>query len=309
MTGNPPLAVSGRRSRGAARAAALVALAALALPLLVAGAPPAAAPPAAALSDPLPDAERTTVSTVAGMGRYNGDGQLGKDATLTMPFGQGVIGTLGHPFAGLAVDAAGNLYVADRGNNRVRKIAPDWRLYSVAGTGAAEHSGDSGSARAVALNQPTAVAVGPDGGVYIADSRNGLIRRLDPASGALTTVAGNAEGEGAGPLAPLRARNARLSFPEGVAAGADGTIYVADTGAHRVRAVAPDGALLTVAGPRACPTIRDDLFCPHGESGDGGSAGQALLRAPRGVAVDAAGRVLVADTENNRVRLLTPPAP
>ena len=81
------------------------------------------------------------------------------------------------------------------------------------------------------------------------------------------------------------------------------------TAANRVRVVLPDGALLPAAGPAVCPTIGGAITCPAGESGDGGRAVEATLRSPRGVAVDPAGRVLIADTENNRVRLVTPPQP
>ncbi len=212
-----------------------------------------------------------TTTIVAGIGvrGYSGDGGPATSALLSYP-------------SGLAVDASGNLYIADAGNNRIRRVAPDGTITTVAGTAAPGFSGDDGPATSAQLNFPVGVAVdGPD--LYIADSGNNRVRRVD-ASGTITTVAGDGS-------------TTQLSFPSAVAVGPGG-VYVADSANHRVRRVAAGATLETVAGGAGpCPS-------PASPCGDGGPAAAGLLATPLSVA-DGGGDVYVADTGDNRVRRIT----
>src|SRR6185437_15974426 len=168
----------------------------------------------------------------------------------------------------------------------------------VAGNGTAGFSGDDGPATQAMLSQPFAVAVASDGSVFIADTDNHRIRRVGP-DGIITTVAGNGTSGFSGDGGP--ALQATLG-PFGVAVGPDGSIYIADATNGRIRQVGPDGIIATFAG-----NGRFEF------SGDGGSATQAGLDWPVGVAVAADGTVYVAETEigvstigNNRVRRIRP---
>jgi sugar lactone lactonase YvrE len=220
-----------------------------------------------------------TVTTVLGNGTsgWSGDGGPAVDAQLASPF---------------AVDLApdGSLLVADSHNHRVRRIAPDGRMHSLAG-GAdwfAEDSGDGGPASRARLRLPFGVAVGPDGAVFVSEHQDSVIRRIDP-DGSISTYAGSwtAGDAGDGGAASL----ARLRRPHGLAVTADGSLYVADTGNHRVRRVSPAGVITTVAGTGA-----------PGFGGDGGPATAAALDHPVDVAVGSEGTVYIADSNNGRIR-------
>src|SRR5207248_670251 len=145
---------------------------------------------------------------------------------------------------GVAVGPDGSVYVADRINLTVRKVAPNGVITTLAGTGAYGFDGDGGPATAARLAAPEGVAVGPDGSVYIADSGNGRVRRVAP-GGIITTVAGG----GAGGLAALGdglpATAAQLLNPLGVAVAPDGRLYIADYENSRVRTVSPGGTMST----------------------------------------------------------------
>ena len=202
----------------------------------------------------------------------------------------------------VAVDGDGNVYVADFGNDRIRKVDPSGTMTTFAGgreccTGSI---GDGGPASQAQLHRPRGVAVDGAGNVYIADGDNSRIRRVDP-SGTITTFAGTGScparqctgfsGDG-GP-----ATEALLAVPLGVAVDGDGNVYIGDWG-HRIRKVdATTGTITTIAGTGE-----------YAFGGDGGPAVQARLAHPRGVAVDGAGNVYIADTSNNRIRKLTPVA-
>jgi uncharacterized protein (TIGR03437 family) len=226
-----------------------------------------------------------TITTVAGNGQagYSGDDGPATVASLNYPFG-------------VAVDAAGNLYIAEASNSRIRKVTPAGTITTVAGNGQWGYSGDGGPATAASLKAPSGVAVDAAGNLYIAEELNQRIRKVAPA-GTITTVAGNGIQSFSGDGGPATA--ASLSYPCGVAADAAGNIYVADNGNQRIRKVAPAGTITTAAGNGR-----------QGYSGDGGPATAASLWSPSGVAVDAAGNLYITDGGNDRIRkvLATPPS-
>ena len=219
------------------------------------------------------------ISTVAGGGSSLGDGGPATAAQLSGP-------------SGVAVDGAGNLYIADRGNRRIRKVDAAGVISTVAGGGSS--LGDGGPATAARLNFPVGVALDGSGNLYIADTDNNRIRKVD-AAGVISTVAGDGTCCYSGDGGP--AVEAQLSGPSGVAVDAAGNLYIADTENERIRKVDAAGVISTVAGDGT-----------HGFGGDGGAATAAQLRRPRGVAPDGAGNLYIADTWNDRIRRLTPPA-
>jgi class 3 adenylate cyclase/sugar lactone lactonase YvrE len=222
-------------------------------------------------ADPL----SATIATIAGRG-HSADGPDGRAAIAT---------DLSHPLA-LALDSAGRLYVVE--GNRVRRINGDGTMTTVAGTGRAGFSGDGAAATSANLNGPQAIAIDSAGSVYIADSQNNRVRRVDP-HGVITTFAGSGQAGYGGDAGP--AVHAVLADPTGVAIGFANTILIADSGNNRVRAVDAVGTITTVAGTG-----------DSGYAGDGGPATSALLNDPRCLAVDAFGYVYIADSLNDRVR-------
>ncbi len=223
-----------------------------------------------------------TISRVAGTGTsgYSGDGGPATGAQLDWPWS-------------VALDAGGNLYIADYWDNRVRKVATNGIISTLAGTGIAGNSGDGGPAANAQLDRPHGVAVDAAGVVYIADTANYAIRKV-ALDGTITTVAGKLGSPGSsGDGGP--AIQARLDYPNAVAVDAAGNLYIADTWNYVIRKVSPGGIITTIGGNHT-----------HGYSGDGGPATGAQLNWPQGLAVDSAGRVYVADTDNNAIRLLTP---
>lgn len=190
---------------------------------------------------------------------------------------------------GLAFDQKGNLYIADRAGNTVRRLTPDGSLSVYAGTGQAGFTGDGGAATGASLNSPTAVAVDTKGNLVIADQGNNRIRRVDSTTGIITTVAGSSDLSGySGDNGP--ATQARLSLPSGIAVR-NGWLYIADTGNDRVRQVSPSGVITTLAGTGW-----------SGFSGDGGPASSAGFFGPWALAIDASGDLFIADGGNNRIR-------
>ena len=277
------------------------------------------------------------IRTVAGDGFAHalGDGGPASAAILNQP-------------SAVALDGAGNLYIADTGTQRVRQVQPNGTIVTLAGTGAAGDGGDGGPATAAPLNFPMGVAVDPWGNVAIADSYNHRIRQVSP-GGWITTIAGTGKsGTGQDAVPPLemqlrgprgvcfdragvlfivdtannrilryasgtlvetaagngapgdagdggQARYAQLNQPTSCALDSAGSLFIADTLSHRIRKVAPGGTISTVAGTGE-----------SGFSGDGGAAIAARLQTPRGVAVDDNGDIFIADSANQRIRLVTP---
>ncbi len=278
-----------------------------------------------------------TIKTLIGTGTtgYTADGSGGSTAQLASPFG-------------IAVDSSGNLFITDQVNNRIRKLATDGSLSTVAGNGTAGFGGDGESATGtkaeinypeglaldssgtiyiadtgncvirkvsggnistiigtsatcgyagnnvlattsgILMNVAAAVALDSSGNLYIADTKNNVIRKYDT-KGYLNTIAGigTADFQGDGGLATFAA----INNPEGIAVDSAGNVYIADTGNHRIRMISTKGIITTVAGNGL------GKF-----AGDGGLAVNASLFHPKGIAVDAAGNLYIADTFNNRIR-------
>ena len=212
--------------------------------------------------------------TVAGNSSVK-DGVLATATTLYSP-------------SSVAADSAGNLYLADRENNRIRRIDAAGMIVTFAGTGNRGYSGDGGLAVEAELDRPSAVAVDAAGQVYIADSGNQRIRRIG-VGGEITTIAGTGSAGFSGD--GMLGTSASLDNPIGLAADAIGNVYVADSGNHRIRLINLQGIITTVAGTGE-----------PGYGGDGGAATEALLDGPTGVATDATGNLYVADYRNQRVR-------
>ncbi len=214
-----------------------------------------------------------TITTIAGNGTigYSGDVGAATGAQFNYP-------------SGVAVDAAGNLYIADSNNERIRKVSAAGTITTVAGNGTVGYSGDGGSAIGAGLSSPNCVAVDAGGNLYISDTNDHRIRRVS-AAGTITTMAGNGRGGYSGDGGT--ATSAQLFTPYGVALDSSGNLYVADEGNDRIRRISAAGAITTFAG---------------GGLGDGGAGVLGFLNIPRGVARDNAGNTYVADTNNNRVR-------
>lgn len=180
----------------------------------------------------------------------------------------------------------GSLLVADTGNHRIRRIAPDGTISTFAGTGVPGAAGDGGSAVSAQLTLPRDVAPLADGGIVIADTGNDRVRRVGP-DGVIATIAGGTKGA-AGDGGP--AVSAQLNAPSGVTPLTNGALLIADTGNNRIRRITPLGTIFTVAGDQA------------GLSGDGGPASAARLNAPGDVVRTSTGGMLIADSANSRVR-------
>ena len=193
---------------------------------------------------------------------------------------------------GLCLDRSGNLYIADTGNSRILLAPPGGSVTTAAGNGARGFSGDGGPAPIAQLNQPAACAVDSGGNLYIADTFNHSIRKVD-ATGSIATVAGTGIAGSGGDEGP--ATLASLDTPGGIAVDDNGNLYISDTGNNAIRQVTPDGIIHIIAGTGV-----------GGFAGDGGPALSAWLDTPGGILLDGSGDLYFADTNNNRVRELIP---
>jgi len=217
------------------------------------------------------------IRTVAGNGKlgYSGDGGAATNASLNYP-------------CGVALDAAGNLYIADNNNERIRKVDTKGMITTVAGNGNKGFSGDGGPAASASLDTPYGVALGAAANLYIADRTNSRIRKVD-SRGIITTVAGNgSKGYSAdgGPAA-----NTSLNLPLDMTSDAFVNLYIADYNNNRIRKMDAQGIITTVAGNGNASY-----------SGDGGAANDATLNKPAGVAFDSFGNLYIADCYNHRIR-------
>lgn len=226
--------------------------------------------------------DRTTaqVSTVAGdgSGGFSGDGG---------PATQAGFGTI----EGVAVDDSGNIFIADQSNHRIRRVdAQTGIIETVVGTGTAGFAGDGGPGTSAALNRPLRVALDQQENLYFTDRNNWRVRRVDAATGVISTVAGSGSSGSTSDGVPAIA--AWLRGPTGLTLDSSGVLYVADLVDHRVRRIDPaTGVISTVAGTGA-----------SGFSGDGGPGTLAQLSSPTDVAIDSSGSLLIADRGNSRVR-------
>jgi hypothetical protein len=228
----------------------------------------------------------TIINTIAGTVypstdpvRYSGDGGLATQARLNIPLS-------------LTIGQTGNVYVADAGNNAIREISNNI-IESLVGKPSnpfGGYSGDGGLSTNASLFNPYAVAVAANGDLFIADSENNAIRKVDHATGIITTVAGQGPGNPGYSGDGGEASKAKLNFPQGIAVDIAGNIYFTDQQLV-VRLINPSGIISTFVGNGV-----------QGSAGDGGAAIQANLNSPAGLAVDDAGNLFIADAGNQAIR-------
>jgi hypothetical protein len=216
---------------------------------------------------------------------FSGDGSLATKAQMDLP-------------SSAEYDAAGNLYISDQGNRRIRKLDPSGIITTVAGTGIPGYNGDHIPCDQAQLNCPRGSDAVPafklaiDGNnLYIADTLNHRVRVIDLVAGMIATFAGTGTPGYSGDNGP--ATQAALNFPTDVAVGPDHSVYICDAYNHAVRKVTPQGTITTVAGTGVA-----------GFSGDGKPAAKAQLNMPEGIFVDRSGVLYIADTLNNRIRMV-----
>ncbi len=220
------------------------------------------------------------ISTIAGNGSYgySGDGGLATAAQIGTP-------------PSVALNSAGDLFIADSGDSRIRRmIAATGVITTIAGNGTYGYSGDGGPAIDAQLQDPQAIAVDAAGNLFISEHVGGHVRRVDAATGVVTTVAGNGTFGYAGDGGP--ATLASLSYPLGIGFDGAGGLFIADTNSNRIRRVDPATGIITTIAGNGIPAF----------GGDGGPATAANLNYPVAVAADAAGDLFIADYVNFRVR-------
>lgn len=217
------------------------------------------------------------ITTFAGSGAigYTGDGGPATAATLNNP-------------SRLTIDALGNVYFADAGNNAVRKVNTSGIITTIAGTGVAGFSGDGGPATAAKLNQPLGVAFDGNGNMYIADAFNRRIRKVSP-SGIISTIAGTGVSAATGDGGPAIA--ATMQYPNGIAVDLTCNVYFSDWSTQKIRKINTSGIITTVVGTGIA-----------GFSGDGGAAVAAKINGPNNLTFDNAMNLYIPDFYNNRIR-------
>jgi sugar lactone lactonase YvrE len=225
----------------------------------------------------------TRVLAGTGAGGYNADGIPAVKARLFAPHD-------------VAVAKDGGILIADTYNHRLRRIDSKGFISTIAGNGKSAYTGDGGPAAKASLNNPQGLAIAPNQSLYIADTYNHVVRRVD-AGGIIGTFAGTSAGL-AGDGGP--AVKAQLSLPSGITVAADGSVVICDAGNNRLRRVRPDGIIETIVG-----TGPGTGTAGAGFSGDSGPALQARIFGPTDVEFDAAGDLWFTDSGNHRVRRIS----
>lgn len=221
-----------------------------------------------------------TITTLAGNGTqgYSGDGGPATSAELNGPYR-------------VTVDLAGNVYIPDSSNCRIRKVSPDGTITTIAGNGDQGYSGDGGPSTSAELTYPEAVAFDSAGNYYIADEGAEVVRKVAP-NGTITTFAGTGVASYSGDNGP--ATSATLDGPVGVQVDSANDVYISDQGNDVIRKVtAANGTITTIAGTGT-----------FGFAGDGGPATQAEFYYPASIGLDAAGNLYIPDVDNNRIRVV-----
>ena len=226
-----------------------------------------------------------TIYNAAPVNGYSGDGGLATSARLRAP-------------SSIAVDSYGVMYIADTGNNVIRRVDRTGIISTLAGTGVAGYSGNNGAATSARLNNPSGVAVDTDRNIYIADTFNHVIRKVTRTTGMITTVAGTGVRGYTGNN--VLATSALLAYPQGIALDSKNNLYIADTFNHYIRKVTANTGIITfVAGTGY-----------SGYSGDDHPASSARLNLPYRVAIDSGtGNIYIADSRNYVVRMVTSAPP
>ena len=217
------------------------------------------------------------ISLFAGTGTSLGDGGLATSALLNQA-------------NSVAVAPSRDVYIAEQGAHRIRRVDTNGIISTVAGTGVPGYTGDNALAINATINTPRGIAVDQAGNIYFSQAT--AVRKID-SNGIITTVAGTGTAGFAGDGG--LATNARINGPIGIFIDVSGNLYIADTGNNRIRKVDSAGIITTVGGSSS-----------RGSSGDGGVATSAQLDTPSGVWVDSDGNIFVADTNNHRIRRITP---
>jgi RHS repeat-associated protein len=222
----------------------------------------------------------STVAGIGGSGGYSGDGGQATSAQLALPMA-------------VAIDSSGNMYIADYGNDLIRKVNSSGVISTFAGTyNSKGYTGDGGAATSAQLNNPIGVAVDASGNVYIVDSANNAIRKVTVSTGIISTYEG---GPNASCYGNCPATNAVLNYPYDVAVDASGNVYTSEYWGGLIAEVTASTEIMNiVAGVGSL-----------GYSGDDGPATSAHLNYPAGVAVDAHGNVYIVDSANLRIRKVT----
>ena len=192
-------------------------------------------------------------------------------------------------FSDLALDKKGNVYLADRINHQIRKLTPNGKIKTIAGTGESSYFGDGGPATKAAFRDPAAITLDEAGNLYVADAANNMVRKIDT-QGIISTIAGNGKHQDSGDGGP--ALKASLRSIDSLAFNPAGELHIVETNTHHIRKIKKDGTIVTVAGR---PGIQ-------GNYGDGGPATKAMLKQPADIAFDSKGNMYITDMGNNSIR-------
>ena len=192
-------------------------------------------------------------------------------------------------FSDLVPDRKGNLYLADRINHQIRKLSPNGKIKTIAGTGDSNHYGDGGPATKAAFRDPAAITLDKAGNLYIADAANNMVRKINT-KGIISTIAGNGKHKDLGDGGP--ALKASLRSVDSLVFNPAGELHIVETNTHHIRKIKKDGTIVTVAGRAGI----------QGDFGDGGPAIKGMLKQPADIAFDSKGNMYITDMGNNKIR-------